>query len=93
MPRQSKIVRVASEWGYEGGMKEEGSAFAEATPKAFASGRRDRGWRIDCGLSSRRARCNAEGFFDRGRIVDLSAFDHGGDVAGVANVLRGVAID
>lgn len=23
--------------------------------------RRDRRWRIDCGLSSRRARCNAEG--------------------------------
>lgn len=44
-------------------------------------------------LSSRRARGDAEGFFDRGRIVNLSAFDHGGDVAGVANVLRRVAVD
>jgi hypothetical protein len=55
--------------------------------------RRDRRWRIDCGLSSRWARCDAENFFDRGRIVNLSALDHGGDVAGVANVLRRVAID
>ena len=44
-------------------------------------------------LSSRRTRCDAEGFFDRGRIVNLSALEHGGDVAGVANVLRRVAID
>jgi hypothetical protein len=45
------------------------------------------------GSISRRVRCDAEGFFDRGRIVNLSALDHGGNVAGVANVLRGVAID
>lgn len=44
-------------------------------------------------LSSRGARCDAEGFFDRGRVVDFSTLDHGGDVAGVANVLRRVAID
>ena len=38
-------------------------------------------------LRSRRARRDAEGFFDRGRIVNLSAIDYGGDVAGVVNML------
>ena len=55
--------------------------------------RRDKGWRIDCGLSSRWTRCDAEGFFDCYRIVNFSALDYGGDVTGVANVLRRVAID
>jgi len=57
-------VRVASERlraANVGGMEDEGSAFAEATPKAFARRRRDRGWRIDYELSSRRARGDAEG--------------------------------
>ena len=44
-------------------------------------------------LPSRVTLCNAERFFDRHRVVHLSAFEHGSDVANVANILSWIAID
>jgi hypothetical protein len=59
-------------------------------PRAATFFRRIRGQRTE--ISGQRQRgtatvpLEAEGFFDRGRIVNLSALDHGGDVAGVLNM-------